>query len=290
MVASADPRVQTVNLPGVSMSVTEAGRGEPVLLLHGFPQSSRAYADVRNLLSGQARLIVPDLRGAGATEAPDSRYDLTTLRDDIRNLLDALGIDRVAVVAHDYSALVAFSLCFEHPERVTRLVACSVPAPFLRLDASMLGSVRYLWFQYVLALPGVGPRLLGHGGQRLPRWLMRAFSARPGGLPAADVDAYLAALRLRGRAVAGSRLYRQLIVPEFVRILLGRYRGRALEVPTLILVGSEDAVIPRAALERSTGGAPNVRIEFIPDAAHFVIDDQPEEVARRIAGFLRLPA
>lgn len=278
---------QTIEVGDLRMHVHEEGSGEPVLLLHGFPQGALEWKRVGADLARDVRVIVPDLRGAGLTDAPDSRYDLATTRSDILRLLDALDIERATIVAHDWSALPAFSLAIEHPDRVGRLVALSVPPPYLRMSWSMLGSGRYLWFQYALAMPGLGPRLLSGGGQRLPRWLLRAFSLH--GIDPGDQDRYLAALREPPRARAGSRLYRQLIVPEFLRIVTGRYRGRPLTMPVLLLFGEQDGVIPQSAMHGFEQDAPQLRIEAIPDAAHFVVDDQPDAVTGRIREFLSLP-
>ena len=278
----------TLALPGVRLQVVEAGEGESVLLLHGFPQDSREYGRVMEILARSTRVIAPDLRGAGGTQAPGGRYDVATMQGDLLALLDELGLDRVKLVAHDWSALVGFLFCLDHPQRVSQYVALAVPPPYLRMHPAMLGSFPYLWFQYALATPGLGPRLLAGGRQRLPRWLFRTFSARPDSIPAADAEAYLSALRDRARARAGSALYRQLIVPGFLRIIMGQYRGRVLRVPTLVLFGEQDMVIPRAVLHGFESDAPELTIEFVPGAAHYIVDDQPAEVARRIAQFLRL--
>ncbi|MCU0298596.1 MAG: alpha/beta hydrolase [Candidatus Nanopelagicales bacterium] len=278
-----------LELPGLHMRVVEAGAGEPVLLLHGFPQDSREYARVMELLADGARVIAPDLRGAGGTDAPAGRYDLATMQGDLLALLDALGLDRVALVAHDWSAMVGFLFCLDHPDRVSRYVALAVPPPYVRPHPAMVRSMRYLWFQYGLATPVLGPRLLAGGSQRLPRWLFRTFTARPDSISAEDAAAYLGALRAPARARAGSALYRQLIVPGFVQIMMGRYRDRVLEVPALVLFGEQDDVIPTVMLQGFDQHARDLTIDFVPGAAHYIVDDEPGEVARRIARFLALP-
>jgi hypothetical protein len=98
----------------------------------------------------------------------------------------------------------------------------------------MVKAMRHLWFQYALAAPGLGPRLLAGGQQRLATWILRFFELRP--IPDEDVAAYLAVLREPARARAGSAVP-QLILPEFMRIMRGGYRGRRLRVPTLVLFG-----------------------------------------------------
>lgn len=282
-------RSRTVTANGLRMHVTEAGAGEPVLFLHGFPQSSREWAPVMSALADRAHAIAPDLRGAGQTDAPRDGYDSATVVRDVIALLDGLGLARVDLVAHDWGALVGFDLCLEHPDRVGRYVAVAVPAPYLRMTpalwAGMMKAMPHLWFQWVIATPGVGPRLLSGGRQRLARWLLRGFERRP--MNDADVDAYVETLRDPARARAASKLYRGLILPAFMNILRGAYHGRVLHTPTLVLFGADDELLPKDALTVSREDAPNTTVEFVPGGAHFLVDDNPDEVARRVAAFVR---
>lgn len=285
-------RSRTVMANGLRMHVTEAGEGAPVLLLHGFPQSWREWAPVMTALGREMRLIAPDMRGAGATAAPSDGYDSATVQQDVIALVDELGLGQVDLVAHDWSALVGFDLCLDHPERIRRFIAIAVPAPYLRmtpaLAAAMTKAMPQLWFQWVIAAPGLGPRLLSHGTQRLARWLLRSFAVQP--MDAADVEAYMAALREPERAKAASRLYRRLILPGFAAMMRGAYRGRVLRTPTLVLFGAADALIPRDALAAGPDDAPHTSVEFVPAAGHFAVDDNPAEVTRRIGAFLTAPA
>jgi pimeloyl-ACP methyl ester carboxylesterase len=281
-------RSRTVTANGLRMHVTETGEGAPVLLLHGFPESSREWAPVMTALSDRAHLVAPDLRGSGQSEAPPTGYDSPTVVRDLIALLDALGWDRVDLVAHDWSALVGFDLCLDHPDRIRRYVAIAVPAPYLRMNrALMVGLVKampHLWFQWVIATPWLGQAMLSRGRQRLAHWLLRGFEHRP--MDDADVAAYVAALREPPRARAASKLYRGLILPGFMKVVRGAYFGRVLHTPTLVLFGGEDALLPKDALEVSPDDAPRTVVEFVPDGAHFLVDDNPDEVVRRIARFL----
>jgi len=81
-------------------------------------------------------------------------------------------------------------------------------------------------------------------------------------------------------------LYRQLILPEFIKIMRGAYRGRRLRVPTLVLFGAEDQLIPKDAMRFHEDGATGLQLDFVPGGAHFLVDDQPEAVAQRVEAFL----
>lgn len=282
---------RSVALQGLNVHVVEAGSGIPVLLLHGFPQSSREYARVMADLSHSARVIAPDLRGAGQTDAPAEGYDVDTLVADVIGLLDALGLDRVALVAHDWSALIGFELCLRHPDRVSRYVAIAVPAPYIRmtpkLARAMVRAMPHLWFQWAIATPGLGPWLLSRGRQRLAYWLLRSFEVQP--MRDDDVEAYVAALRDPARARAASKLYRRVILPGFMNILRGTYHGRVLRTRTLVLFGAEDGLVPHDALGVSPQDAPDLTVDLVPGGAHFLVDDNPAEVTRRVRAFVELP-
>jgi pimeloyl-ACP methyl ester carboxylesterase len=283
-------RSSSVTVNGLRMHVTDAGTGTPVLLLHGFPESSREWAPVMTALSDRARLVAPDLRGAGETDAPNAGYDSETVQRDLIALLDELGLARVDLVAHDWGAIVGFDLCLSHPDRVRNYVAVAVPAPYLRMNRALaLGLMKalpHLWFQWVVAMPGLGPALLSRGRQRLAHYILDAFKTRP--LPAADVAAYVEALRDPARARAASKLYRGIILPGFMKAVNGAYRGRVLETRTLVLFGADDRLLPKDALHVGRDDAPHTTLEFVPGGGHYLVDENPAEVARRIGDFLRL--
>ena len=131
--------VQTRDL---RMHYLQQGTGEPVIFIHGFPETSYEWRHQFAAFAGQYACFAPDLRGFGATEKPGVRVSRQLLAQDIVNFMDALGIERAAVVAHDWGGIVAFKLAIDWPERVTRLALldtlCTVWAP---------GAVHGYWFK-----------------------------------------------------------------------------------------------------------------------------------------------
>lgn len=269
-----------VELPdGLRMHVAEAGQGDPVLLLHGFPQHWWEWRGVIPALAKDHRVIVPDQRGTGWTDAPATGYDRVQLLADVVALLDALELDRVHVVAHDWGVLIGYNLCFEHPERVRSFLCLAIPHPYIRFDVRALPAFRHLWFQYVVATPGVGPRLLSRGRQRFLRRIIGGFSSKSTIWTDDDLDVFAARMREPARARAGSSLYRGLILPELVRIARGRYRSQRLTTPTVILCGADDPVMRPELLGGYEDHADDLTIEVVPDASHFIPDEQPDAVA-----------
>ena len=128
---------------GLRMHIAEAGQPDAptVLLLHGFPQHWWEWRKVISPLAERYRVLAPDLRGAGWTDAPAHGYTVEEVLADVLALLDQLGLRRVGLVAHDFSAAVGFRLCFDHPERVAAFL-CLGPHPYLRFKPHMLAGIR----------------------------------------------------------------------------------------------------------------------------------------------------
>ncbi|MFC7404003.1 alpha/beta fold hydrolase [Georgenia alba] len=268
-----------VDAGGLRTHVAEAGPtgAPPVLLLHGFPQHWWVWRHVVTDLARDHHVVVPDLRGAGWTDAPDSAYDREELLGDLLALLDALHLTYVDVIAHDWSALVTFQLCLRHPGRVSHHMAIGVPHPYLRFDARLLAGMRHTWFQEVIITPVLGPRMLRGGHQRLARHLFTAFAADGHVWSAADLECYLRPLREPARAAAASRLYR-MVLGEGLRILRGTYLDLRLSTPTVLLLGAEDPVVRADLLGGYDTHADDLVISTVTQAAHWVVDERPDAV------------
>ncbi|GEL97081.1 alpha/beta fold hydrolase [Cellulomonas terrae] len=265
-----------VEVPGLRMHVAEAGSGPPVLLLHGFPQHWWEWRKVVPGLADGHRVLCPDLRGAGWTAAPAGGYTREQLLADVVALLDALDLDRVDLVTHDYGAILGFALCLEHPDCVGSHVTFGAGHPFVRFHPRMLGVLWRLWFQEVIATPGLGPWTLRSG--RLPRHLLVSPTV-PDAWTEQDLELFVAPLRDPARARAGSALYRNVILGEVARISRGAYRDAHLTTPTVVLYGADDpAGLPLELLGGHEDRADDLRQELVPGAGHFVADERPDAV------------
>ncbi len=274
-----------MNAGGLRMHVAEAGSGEPVLLLHGFPQHWWERRGVIPGLASQNPVISPDLRGAGWTDAPPSGYRRDQLLADVVALLDALGLDRVRVIGHDWGALVGFQLCLRHPDRVKQFISLATPHPYLSFNVRLLRIFWRLWYQPVIAAPVIGSRLIGRGKQRLPRFLLHSDQASGHTWSESDTDLFVAQLQQPARAHAGSALYRGFIMPEARRIVAGAYRGTRLSTPTRVLYGAEDPIISPELVGGYEPYADDLAQEVIDGAGHFIADQRPDVVVDRALRF-----
>ena len=144
-----------VEVNGVSLYVEEHGDGVPVLLMHGFPDSTRLWRNQVPFLVGNGfRVITPDMRGFGRSGRPQevAAYQLQNVMADATGLLDAFGIEAAHVVGHDWGAAVAWLTATFVPVRVRRLVVISVPHP---LAPVTLRQHEMAWYQLFFQFAGV---------------------------------------------------------------------------------------------------------------------------------------
>ena len=273
---------RTVPARGLRFHVAEAGAGAPVVLVHGWPQHWWMWRHVVPLLAPHARLVMIDLRGFGWSDAPPGAYDKQTLADDLLAVLDALGLDRVCLMAHDWGAWSGFLACLAAPERFAAFLALGAPAP--RRPAQRAPAARGL----ALRLSG-GDRLTGARPAAGHRPALRRARDHGRRRAASGVDprrpaAFTAVLAEPARARASVRLYRTFLAREVARSPRGRLR-----VPTRIMVGSRDPAIPAVLLDGAQDDADDVSVEIVPECGHFVPEEHSGLVAQRARELFGLP-
>ena len=156
---------QTVRADGVDINVTSAGEGRPIVLLHGFPDTHQVWRkQFGPLVDAGYRVVAPDLRGYGASSAPNGvgAYSIGKLRDDVVAVLDALDIASVYLIGHDWGAAIGWQLCMHAPRRVERFAALSVGHPLAYSQAGA-GQLLKAWYAGLFQVPGVSEFLLKAG-------------------------------------------------------------------------------------------------------------------------------
>jgi len=273
-----------VEANGIRVHLAEAGPPEapPALLLHGWPQHWFMWRRIMTALGGEHRLLAPDLRGFGWTEAPGQGYDAETFAADQVALLEALGIERAHVVGHDWGGWTAMLLGILHPERVDRMVVLNAPHPWPRLSARVALESWRSWYTWVIATPGLGRWVLER------TWIARAILGR-GNVGSAfdeeEIALYADSFGEPARAKAIVELYRyyQRAVREGIS---GRWRHERLTAPTLLLFGARDRYISTRLLPGYEPYAPDMRLELVPDSGHFIVDEKPDLVVERTRTWL----
>jgi pimeloyl-ACP methyl ester carboxylesterase len=261
---------------GLEFHVEEAGTGTPVLLLHGFPDTSAVWRhQLPALADAGFRAIAPDLRGRGRTTRPEGveAYAMPQLVGDVLGLLDALEIERVAIVSHDWGAALAWVVAALAPDRVERLVAMSVGFPgATRPDRRALEQA---WYRILFLSPDAEEAF------RRDDW----FLARILFGDAADFERYLADLADPEALTAGLNWYRANL-PALGLAGTDRPALPPVAVPTLGIFGADDAYLSERAMLASAAYVADWRYERIENAGHWLQLDQPERVNALLTEFL----
>ncbi|WP_132142735.1 alpha/beta fold hydrolase [Kribbella antiqua] len=259
-----------VETPGLQTHVATIGEGEPVVLLHGFPQHWWQWRAIAPVIAARGyRVICPDLRGAGWTVADDPRIERETRLRDVLALFDVLQLEPAHLVSHDMGVITAMQLTYEHPERVRTAVQLSVPPGFMKFSPKLLPAFQHLP-PFIWHRPGASLR-----GTFSDRYVARPMSE-------ATVEAHLAPMRRPDIDAAVRPLTRGMVLPEAMRMSRGVYRRRRLTVPTLVVFGRRDhpwAEQLGNVCRNPERYADRIEFAYVDNAAHFITDDAPTEVA-----------
>ncbi len=263
-----------VDVDGLRMHVALAGEGDPIVLLHGWPQHWWQWRHLIPQLAEHHRVICPDLRGLGWTDAPRNGYRPSVQADDVLGLLDHLGVQRFGLIGHDWGGAAGYLIALRHPERVSRLLVLNTASPFLGPSPGVLCNGPHLW--HILA--NTTPIL---AASAIPNWALRHWIHRGDMLSAEDRAIFLAQFREPARVRATVRYYRNLLAREIPLTLAGQFRWARLTVPTLIMAGDRDPLFPPEQMSDLGRYARTVRTELLDDVGHLPATEVPVRVGRR---------
>lgn len=271
-------------VPGVQLHLAEAGQGPPLLLLHGWWQHWYTWHSLIPRLSLDYRVLCPDLRGFGWSEAPAKGYDRETMARDILALLDELGVKRVRIAGHDWGGWLGYLICLTAPERVERFMALGIANPSAPLSVASVANYWRFWYQWVLAAPLLGAAAVRRLARRRGR-ILRWAAGPPQRWNEDELGVFLAQLEEPARVRASVLLYRDFLRHDMRRMLLRRYRRRRPGVRTLVLHGMDDRIIRPSNLPHPKAWAEDLEIELVRDCGHFIVDERPELVLERALAF-----
>jgi pimeloyl-ACP methyl ester carboxylesterase len=265
-----------VTLHGHRQRVLVAGTGPALLLVHGIVGSLSTWAEVVERLAGAHTVVAPDLRGHGGSAGGPGDYSLGAHASGLRDLLDVLAIDRATVVGHSLGGGIAMQFGYQHPERTERLVLVSSGGlgrevgPLLR----------------AASLPGSGVVLAATCRPRLVRAVVRGL----GGLRRkVDTDELLRAWVSLGDREARSAFLatlRAVVGPGGQTVNATDKLYLTSDVPTLLVWGEHDPVIPVAHAQQAHAVLPRSRLEVFPAAGHFPHRSDPARFAAVLADFV----
>jgi pimeloyl-ACP methyl ester carboxylesterase len=264
---------------GVRLHYLVVGQGDPVLLLHGFAQSSHMWRPLMRELAKNHTVIAADLRGAGQSDVPDEGYTKSSMARDVHALMTGLGYDKVSVVGHDMGLMVAYSYAAQYPGEVKSIALLDGFIPGV-------GEWTRVWLdldQWHFHFFGKTPQALVQGRERIYlEHFWNDFAADPGkSVPEADRKIYAAEYARPDHIRAGMEYFRAL---EQDGREFHEYAAKPLTMPMLVLSGekgSGDVLIKQAPLI-----ATDVQSAVVPGAGHWLMEEAPGFVIPKLVTFL----
>jgi epoxide hydrolase 4 len=277
-----------VNINGINLHIVVAGPkdGEPVILLHGFPEFWRGWLkQVEPLTDAGYRLIIPDQRGYNLSDAPkDVRsYALNELTHDIIRILDHFDIEQTYLIGHDWGAAVAWTVAIQYPGRIKKLGILNVPHPAVMMKSIRKSPMQMLksWYIGFFQIPWLADWLMSRNNFAGIIRMLKA-SGKSTTFSAEDLNEYRKAYANSGGLTGMINWYRALVrfrpsMPPSVR----------LQMPVLILWGKNDLALRFEMAEASLAYCEDGELVAFDEATHWVQHDEAEEVTQKIIEFLK---
>jgi pimeloyl-ACP methyl ester carboxylesterase len=264
----------TASVNGIQMHYVIGGKGDPVVLLHGWPQTWYEWHKVMPALAKNYTVIAPDLRGLGDSSKPVTGYDGNTTAEDIYQLVSQLGLgQKIYLVGHDVGVLTAYSYAASHPNNVSKLVILDVP------PLPPPGFEDCCWWFRFHQTPDI-PEMLTDGKEReYLSWFYR-YAYNPAAITQADIDEYVSKYSAPGGMRAGFEYYRAFPTT------LEQNKDHAnvkLQMPVLALGGEYS--FGTAALDSMKSLATDVRGGTVPLSGHWIAEERPDFLTEQLFKF-----
>ncbi|GAB2684035.1 alpha/beta hydrolase [Saccharopolyspora gloriosae] len=276
-----------VDADGIRLHAVDGGppTGPAVVLLAGFPQTWWAWRKAMPRLAERFRVIAIDLPGQGHSDRPHDSYDTHTVASRVQAAVTALGVSKYWLVAHDIGAWVAFSLALMHEERLRGVALLDAGIPGITLPDAVPTNPEQAWKTWHFAfhlVPELPETLLTGHERDYVGWFLKVKALSPDTFDGADIDHYAASIAAEGGLRASLAYYRD--AAESARKNHDALGRGHLTVP-LLGISSSHGSIPDMAASISPW-ADNVTGVVIPQAGHFIPDEQPDAVVDALIAFI----
>jgi pimeloyl-ACP methyl ester carboxylesterase len=273
------PQAKFADVNGVKLHYLIEGTGDPIVLLHGFAETSHMWLPLIAKLSDKHTVIAPDLRGFGQSSAPADGYTKAAMAQDIHALTKSLGYDHIRLVGHDIGLMVAYAYAAQYPREVDRLVLMEAFLPGVG-DWNSVFLLRDLWHFHFY---GETPLALVTGRERVYlEHFWNDFAAdRTRSVPEADRMFYANEYARPGHMKAGMEVFRAF--PRDAEDFAG-FAKTKLSMPLLVLSG-EKAGGP-FLIEQGRMVATNVDGVLVKGSGHWLMEEAPGEVIPKLVEFL----
>lgn len=265
---------------GVDLNVATGGTGDPIVLLHGFPQTHLMWRHVAGALADDHTVICPDLRGYGASDKPVEAdrdvYSKRTMAADVVAVATALGHDRFALAGHDRGALVAIRAALDHPQTVTHLASLDVLPTLDMWDVLHGANAAVAFHLYLMAQPpGLPEQMIEATADAFFGYFLDAWTPNPGAMPAEIRAEYLRASREAVPSIVAD--YRASAGIDVEHDRADRESGRRLAMPVTVVQQNWGDALGYDAVALWRAWAPDL-VHRTTDAGHFMAEESPREI------------
>jgi pimeloyl-ACP methyl ester carboxylesterase len=273
------PQSRFAEVNGVKLHYLIAGKGDQILLLHGYAETSRMWLPLIAKLAGNHTVIAPDLRGFGQSSAPASGYTKKEMAQDIHALMVKLGYPKVRLVGHDIGLMVAYAYAAQYPSEVDRIVLMDAFLPGVG-DWKSVWLLRDLWHFHFY---GKTPLALVTGRERIYlEHFWNDFAADPKkSLSEADRKFYASEYAKPGHMVAGMEVFRAF---EKDAADFAGFARTPLSMPMLVLSGEKAG--GGFLIEQGRLAATNVEGVIVKGSGHWLMEEAPDQVIPKLVEFL----
>jgi pimeloyl-ACP methyl ester carboxylesterase len=293
--------LKTIEISRGDFAYRESGNptGFPVIMLHGWPESSYCWNDVAANMDPSLRIIAPDLRGLGDSERTmdATLYQKKELAKDIIELVNALGINSFNLVGHDWGGVVAQEVAIAIPQRVNQMVIMNIHIIVNLLNNLAARDILYsqgatsYWYQYFQQRPNnLAEEMIPNNEAA---WISQFFINRP--VPQQHIDEYIKSYKIKDTPATGASYYRAMVADgqrwyELFLLFAGYVDGtpHKFSMPTLYIYGNLDTVVIPAYLTGIEAWFNSIQVVQL-EAAHFVQEEKPVEVAQLLNIFFMAP-
>lgn len=275
---------RVVRADGVRINTWVGGKGAPVVLLHGYPQTGQMWRKIAPQLLDSYSVVCPDLRGYGDSDKPRDGYDKRSMARDIHRVMEALGHTRYAVVGHDRGARVAHRLALDQPQSVTKLCVLDiVPTHTVFRDTGRELAAAY-WHWFFFQTPDLPEAMINAAPDVFLRHMLRSLTFHAGAIEEPMFEEYLRAFTLPGTIRAGLEDYRAAATTDLADD--ERDLGLKVQCPLLAIwgeYGKMHTLFDVLATWRDKGT--DVRGHALP-SGHFIPEEAPEPLLADLREFL----
>jgi haloacetate dehalogenase len=278
---------------GTEIALVQGGIGAPLMLLHGYPQTHAIWHKVAPLLAPHFTLVIPDLRGYGAsgkppTDADHLPYSKRAMALDMVEVMSQLGFDRFSIAGHDRGGRVTYRLALDHPDRVVRVATLDIVPTLEQFERLNRASARQAYHWYFLAQPAPFPEtLIGHDPDYFLTHTLESWCGTPGAFTPEAMANYRDAFRDPAVIHASCEDYRAGIGVDCDFDEADRKAGRKIVAPMFALWGTRGRPNRgQAVLDIWKAWANDVVGEPI-ECGHFIPEERPAELAEHLIRFFR---